>query len=109
MVFDREMLLNCAKALFELEQENSYHQHVTNPIMFGIKGKVSWDYITDDEKVVVSVMNGYVKQAEAVIKALREPTERMCSAGAMELPDYDPSNDDAKRCWQNMIDKILNP
>lgn len=42
------------------------------------------------------------------IKTMREPTEKMKSAGSMNLPDYDPSDDDAGICWKNMINAVLN-
>ena len=50
----------------------------------------------------------YLEDAKAAIKAMRDPTEKMCNQGAMEMPDYDPTNDDAKTCWINMIDAVIN-
>lgn len=51
------------------------------------------------------MLNGIVL---TVIKAMREPTEEMCKIGAMFLPDYDPTVDDSRKCWQDMIDAIIN-
>lgn len=98
---DREMLLKCARALFELDQEQPYVQYSTNPLMYGIKGKVSWDHITDEEKVIASVVEGYASKAIAVIKSLREPTEAMKRAGEFA---YIHGSADAYRA---MIDDIL--
>lgn len=43
----------------------------------------------------------------AVIQELRNPTAAMKYAGAGVLPDYDPGDDDAERCWHEMIDEVL--
>lgn len=102
---DRKMLMKCARALFELDQENTYTQYTTNPIMYGIRGKVSWDHITDEQKIVASVAEGYVSKAAAVIKAMREPTETqynaLCATDLVwrELNSY--------KVWTTYIDAIL--
>lgn len=61
-----------------------------------------WHHLTEEAKIE------YLGYARAAIKAMREPTEKMTRVGGMFLPDYDPSDDDAKDCWQNMIDAVLN-
>lgn len=49
----------------------------------------------------------FYRIARDILTSIREPTDKMMEAGAMELPDYDPGTDDSKRCWQNMIDAAL--
>ncbi|MBU6408053.1 MAG: hypothetical protein KGS44_13145 [Alphaproteobacteria bacterium] len=49
----------------------------------------------------------FYPQARAAIAAMREPTQDMEFDGAHVLPDYDPGCEDAKACWQAMIDAAL--
>ena len=41
------------------------------------------------------------------IEAIREPTKQMMMAGALVMPDYDPSVDHAEACWRAMLDEAL--
>lgn len=104
---DREMLLKCAKALFDLDQDKAYTQHVLNPIMYGISGKIEWNFITDEQKVIASIYNGYVGQVKAVIKAMREPTEEMKIAGSINPGSGGPDEGYETEVWQAMIDAII--
>lgn len=47
--------------------------------------------------------------ARAAIEAMRKPTDAMKRSGALCMPDYDPSVDDAQICWEAMIDAALLP
>ncbi len=44
------------------------------------------------------------KLAVAAIKAMREPTEKMCSIDAPDMP----GGGEVSEIWQSMIDAILN-
>lgn len=49
--------------------------------------------------------NWIMEEARAAFAVMREPTREMMVAGALVMPDYDPSIDDAAECWRAMIDK----
>jgi hypothetical protein len=108
---DNEMIEKVAKALWENYQKQPYVIYgISNSLLFGdeFAGKpVPWEYVNSSE-VVPHIVNEYRNDAKIAIKAMREPTEKMCYVGSMCLPDYDPDVDNAKRCWQDMIDAIIN-
>jgi hypothetical protein len=62
----------------------------------------------DSGRAMVLDANDCRQIARAALEALREPTEGMLLPGAETLPDYDPGCDDAKNCWQAMIDAALS-
>lgn len=108
---DNEMIERVAKALWDLEQSSFYIQYgFSNSLLFGEqwhKRAVPWEYLLNSETVIPSIAEEWKNKARAAIKAMREPTEKMMQAGGMYLPDYSPSDEDAKICWHNMIDCII--
>lgn len=101
------MLLKCAKALFDLDQDKDYTQYVINPIMYGVQGKIEWDFITDEQKVIASIANGYVSQVKVLLLAMREPTEKMKMAGSIDPGSGGPNEGYETEVWQAMLDAII--
>jgi hypothetical protein len=82
---DNEMIERCAKVLY-----------INDCIVD--KEPYNWEVLSAYSKIV------YCNEAIVVIKAMREPTERMLSIDAPDMP----AGGDVKEIWQATIDAVIN-
>ncbi len=101
---DKEMIERCAKALWDEDQIMRTKFDFSNSILFGMKGPISWNHI-NSVHVIPEIAQEYRDKVIAVIKAMREPTEKMLKAGTQDDDDY---NDDITLAYQAMIDAVIN-
>ena len=99
-----EMVERMAMAIWDDEQGQDYAPVISNRIMFGEDGPISWDRLNRDDVVPV-IAERYRIKARKYIEAIREPTEAMLFVGSNDAAGF--TADNLRECWHLMIDEAL--
>ena len=111
---DNEMIDRVAKALWDDDQKFKSIFGFSNEILFGVefrKKVVPWEYLLDKD-IVSSISQEWRDKAKIVIKAMREPTEKMMVAAENAFPMLltfaDKEESGSYIAWRAMINAVID-